>query len=74
MTKLLEKAIEAVRKLPPERQDELAESLVMAANDSRQKYTSEQINAMHEGLGQANSGHFASEKEIASLFAKYRNV
>ncbi len=74
MTKLLEQAIQAIRKLPPARQNQIAESLVMAASDQDREYTSEQIAAMHEGLDQANTGNFISEQELLSLFAKYRNV
>ena len=74
MTKLLEQAIQAVRNLPPARQDEIAESLVMAATNNDREYTADQINSMREGLNQANTGNFASQQEIDSLFAKYRSV
>ena len=74
MTKLLEQAIQAIRKLPPARQNEIAESLVMATSDQAREYTPEQIAAMHEGVNQANAGNFVSEQELLSLFAKYRNV
>ena len=73
MTKLLEQAIKAVRKLPPERQDELAEGLVMAAASAKERtYTPEQIKAMREGYEQAEAGQFVSDEEVEALFAKFR--
>ncbi len=74
MTKRLEQAIQAVRNLPPARQDDIAESLVMAASNKDMEYTADQINAMREGLDQANARNFVSQQTVNSLFAKYRGI
>ena len=70
MTKRLEQTIQAVRNLPPARQDDIVESSVMAASNNDREYIADQINAMREGLDQANAGNFVSQQEVNSLFAK----
>jgi hypothetical protein len=59
MTKLLDKALEAVRRLPPDTQDEIARAMLTLAGD---KGTLEGIDAAHlaamlEGLAQASAGN-----------------
>ncbi len=70
MTKLLEQAIEEVRKLSPKRQDELAEVLVSAT--SKISHTPEQIQAIDEGIADANAGRFATDEEITKIFGSLR--
>lgn len=73
MTKLLQKALEAVSLLPPENQDEIARAmLAMADNDSEP----EQIDAAHladvlESLAQAKRGEFASDAQVESAFRRF---
>ena len=74
MTKLLEQAIEAIRKLPPQRQDELAEVLSLAASDEATHYTSEQLAAIDEGVDDAEAGRFTTDAEVVALFAKFRSA
>ena len=45
MTKLLEKAIAAVRELSPERQDELAKVLLSASSETPVELTAEELRA-----------------------------
>jgi hypothetical protein len=73
MTKLLEQALEAVRRLPPESQDEIARAILhLAAGDSEP----EPIDAAHlpavlEGLPQAKRREFATEAEIEAAFRRF---
>ena len=72
MTKLLEQAIAAVRKLSPERQNEVAEVILSATAAAPVIVTDEERQAILQGLEDARSGDFASEKQVQSLFAKHR--
>ena len=73
MTKLLEHALEAVRRLPPDTQDEIARAMLqLAAGDGEP----EQIDAAHlpavlEGLAQANRSQFANDAEVENAFRRF---
>ena len=72
MTKVLEDAIEKVRKLPEDRQTyaaELLEQIVAAGGDSSIVPEAHRA-AVLEGLGQAQRGEFVSEDEMAALWKK----
>jgi hypothetical protein len=73
MTKLLEQGIEAVRALPPERQDLAGELLLGFARMARPVYqlTLEQIEDAKLAIAQANRGEFATEKEIEATWKKF---
>ena len=66
MTKLLEQALEAVRRLPPDTQDEIARAMLNLAGDEGQP---EEIDPAHlpsvlEGLAQAKRRQFATDDEV----------
>ena len=73
MTRLLQKALEAVRLLPPENQDEIARAmLALAGNDSEP----EDIDPAHladvlESLAQAKRGEFATDAEVEAAFRRF---
>jgi len=73
MTKLLEQALEAVRRLPPGSQDEIARAMLqLAASDGEP----EEIDAAHlpavlEGLAQAKRRRFASDAEVEAAFRRF---
>jgi hypothetical protein len=73
MTKLLEKALEAVRRLPPDSQDEIALAmLTLTGNDG----DPEEIDAAHlpavlEGLAQAKGRQFATDAEVEAAFRRF---
>jgi Mg/Co/Ni transporter MgtE len=72
MTKLLEKAVEAVRQLPPERQEEIAQAMLNMAGEEE----FEQIDPAHvadvlESLAQAKRREFANESEIEAAFRRF---
>lgn len=70
MTKLLEKAIAEVRRLPNDRQDEVAEILleIVAVGPSDYRLSAEQIADLEERL--VGSPDYASEDETAALFER----
>lgn len=73
MTKLLEKAVQAVRTLPPESQDEIARAMLqLAAGEGEpEKIDPEHLPAVLEGLAQARRGEFASDAEIEAAFRRF---
>jgi DNA-binding protein H-NS len=72
MIKVLEQAIEKVRKLPEDRQAYAAEVLeqIAAQQEGVFEIPDEHIAAVMEGLEQAERGEFASDKEIDALLNK----
>ena len=73
MTKLLEKAIEQARALPPEEQDALAAVLLTMTEDGAgiAPLDEEARTAIREGLEQARRGEFASDDEIERLWKRF---
>ncbi len=71
MTKLLDKALETVRGLPPASQDEIARAMLSLARMDEGE--PEEIDPDHlpdvlEGLAEASRGEFASDEEVAAAF------
>lgn len=73
MTKLLEDAIAAVRRLPPDRQDEIARALLDFADDGGGVYvlTPEERAAIEESKDAAGRGAFATDEEVRAIWAKH---
>ncbi len=72
MTKLLEKALEAVRRLPPEAQDEIAHAILnLAEAGEPEPIDPAHLPAVLEGLGQAKRREFATEAEIEDAFRRF---
>ena len=73
MTKLLERALEAVRRLPPDSQDEIARAMLNLVGDEGEP---EPIDPAHltdvlESLAQAKRHQFASDAEIEAAFRRF---
>lgn len=73
MTKLLQKALETVRQLPENRQDEIAAAMLSLASDEAE---AEEIDPAHladvlTSLAQARRRQFASEAEIEAAFRRF---
>jgi hypothetical protein len=73
MTKLLEQALEAVRRLPAESQDEIARAMLHWAHSEAEP---EPIDPAHladvlESLAQAQRRKFASDEEVAAAFRRF---
>ncbi len=73
MSSKLEQALDALRKLPEERQDELAEALYLGAQTTTENHTAAQLAAIDEGIADAEAGRFASDQEVAVLLARFRS-
>jgi len=72
MQSLVEQAVAALRALPPERQNELAEAVLQAAaNWTPRAYTAEQLAAIDQGLADADAGRFVSDDELAKTMALF---
>jgi len=70
MTKLLDKALETVRRLPPDSQDEIARAMLTLSNIERE---AEDIDPAHlpavlEGLAQAKARDFATDAEVEVIY------
>jgi hypothetical protein len=73
MTKLLEKALEAVRRLPPESQDDIALAMLtlIGSEGGPEEIDPAHLPAVLEGLAQAKRRQFASEAEIEAAFRRF---
>ena len=73
MTKLLEKALEVVRRLPADSQDEIALAMLSLSGDEGEP---EEIDPAHladvlEGLAQAKCREFATDAEIGTILRRF---
>jgi hypothetical protein len=73
MTKLLEKALEAVRQLPPDSQDEIALAMLALSGTACE---AEDVDVAHlpavlEGLAQVRRRELATDAEIEAAFRRF---
>jgi hypothetical protein len=73
MMKLMEKAVEIVRRLPPESQDEIAHAMLSLAGSEAEP---EAIEPAHlpdvlESLVQAKRREFATDAEVEAAFRRF---
>jgi len=73
MTKLLEQALEAVRRLPPDSQDGIARTILhLAAGDGEpEPIDPAHLSAVLEGLAQAKRRELASDAEVEAAFRRF---
>jgi hypothetical protein len=73
MTKLLEKALEAVRKLPADSQDEIARAMLNLAGNSDEPeiVDPDDLPAVLEGLAQARRREFATDEEVEAALRRF---
>lgn len=74
MIKILEDAIEKVKKLPKERQEYAAEVLEQIAEAGEEVYvlSDEERQLVREGLDELDRGEAAGEADVRAVFDKYR--
>lgn len=74
MTTLMEKALEAVRGWPEQRQDEAAALLLALDRLGPGPYRAspEELSAIDEALDQVARGERATEAEVEAAFARFR--
>jgi hypothetical protein len=73
MTKLLERALEVVRRLSSDSQDEIARAMLQLAGQDGEPepVDAAQLPAVLEGLAQAKRREFASEAEMEAAFRRF---
>jgi hypothetical protein len=71
MTKLLDKALEAVHCLPPGNQDEIARAMLTLSKSEGEGIDANHLPAVLEGLAQANRRDFATEAELEAIFYRF---
>jgi DNA-binding TFAR19-related protein (PDSD5 family) len=73
MTKLLDKALETVRQLPPDSQDEIARAMLSLAGDEAmpEKIDPAHLRDVLQGLAQAKSREFATDEEVEAAFRRF---
>lgn len=74
MTKLLEEALEAVRRMSPATQDGVAKLLLdISANEEGEpdEVPSEHLAAVLEGEAQADRGEFATDESVAAAWRRF---
>lgn len=73
MTRLLEQAIETVRVLPDDVQDDPARMLLQLAGVEQPPYelTPEEAADIDASLGEAERGEFATDEEVRAMWAKH---
>jgi hypothetical protein len=74
MTKLFDEAVTAVRRLPPEMQDEIARAmLALAGKEDGEVYvlTAEERADIAESRAAAERGEFATDEEVRAVWAKF---
>jgi predicted transcriptional regulator len=73
MTRLLEQAVEAVRVLPDDVQDDLARMLFQLAGVEQPPYelTPEEAADIDASLAEAERGEFATDEEVRAMWAKH---
>jgi hypothetical protein len=73
MTKLLEQAIEVVRRLPTDSQDDIARAILhLAASEAEaEPIDPAHLAAVLEGLAQAKRREFATDAEVEAAFRRF---
>jgi Ca2+-binding EF-hand superfamily protein len=72
MTKLMEKALEAVRRLPPDSQDEIARAmLTLAGEDEPEPIDAAHLSDVLESLAQEQRRRFATDAEVEAAFRRF---
>lgn len=73
MSDLMEQAFEKLRRLSPERQDELAPMVMMLADEETQSsaLTAEDLRIIAESRTEAARGEFATDDEMKALWSKF---
>jgi serine/threonine protein phosphatase PrpC len=71
MTDLLHDAVEALQRLPPERQDYITRAILALADDGEpEEIDPRDLSAVFDGLAQIERGEFASDEEVQALLRR----
>ena len=74
MSALLDHALETLRTLPPEMQDDLARIVLQLAGEEQPTVhlSAEEIASLSHSLAQAERGEFVSNEQVTEMWAKYK--
>ncbi len=71
MTDLLHDALEALQRLPPERQDYITRAILALADDGEpEEIDPRDLSAVFDGLAQIERGEFVSDEEVQALLRR----
>jgi len=71
MRDLLHDALEALQRLPPERQDYITRAILALADDGEpEEIDPRDLSAVFDGLAQIERGEFASDEEVQALLRR----
>ncbi len=73
MTKLMQKALDALNRLPEDKQDEIAE-YILSISDEPVRLTEEERTAVKRGRADVKAGRFASDEEVEATFKRLRSA
>ena len=72
MTKLLDHAVETLRKLPAARQDEIAQAILDAAADADEEDVDPaDLATLLEGVADADAGRIATDEEVEAAYRRF---
>jgi hypothetical protein len=72
MTKLLDRAIEAARRLPPDEQDAVAQTIMQLASEGAPvPLSQEERDAIARSKAAAARGEFASDDDVRAVWTKH---
>jgi hypothetical protein len=71
MSKLFDQAVETVRALPPDEQDEIARAMLALADTEPEPIDEAHLPAILEGLAQARRRQFASPPDVEAAFRRF---
>jgi len=71
MTRLLDKAISRLRRLPDERQNELAEVILDLAENTDFQLSDAQVAEVKLAVAEADRGEFATEAQMTTLWKRF---
>jgi len=73
MTKLLDQVLEAVRKLPPDAQDDIARVVLQLAHDEGAPIplSPEERDAISRPQAAAEHGEFATDEQVRAVWTKH---
>jgi hypothetical protein len=73
MTKLLHEALDALQRLPPDRQDHIARAILALADEGEpEAIDPRDLPAVLDGLEQIERGEFASDEEVEAIFRRLK--
>jgi hypothetical protein len=72
MTKLLERAIEFVRQLPPEGQDAIAREMLAHVDDREaEEIDPADLEAVMAAIAEVDAGKIATDEEVEAAFGRF---